>query len=270
MFDRILIPLDGSLPATSALYAGEQLADRLDADLHVLTLTGKGRDDVGLGRLIERQVARIEGRPKVDVRPLSYSVAEDIAGEFDKVDETLVVMSTWARGRVAGVFGNVAEDVLRMVRHPVVMLGPEAVIEDRWLAGPLLVTTDGSHFGDSIAPFAERFGSALDLQPQLITVVDPTKVPAGLAMAAESNSVAGLAAGMTPATGGPVAYDVLHGSEPAREIADYANRYEASMIAMSTHGRSGAWRVTSGSVAMDVVRHARCPVLLSRPPSDEG
>ncbi len=270
MFDRILIPLDGSLPATSALLASEQLADRFDAEIQVLTLIRQGRVDVGLGRIIERQVARIEKRAKVDVRPLSYSVAEDIAGEFDKVDNTLVVMSTWARGRAAGVVGNVAEDVLRLVREPVLLLGPDVEIDQGWLDGPLFVATDGSHFGDSIAPFAANIAADLKVEPRLITVVDPAKVPAGVDTAHEANAVAGLAKSMAEGRDHAIDYDVLHGHDPAGELTDYAKRYGASMIAMSTHGRSGVWRVTAGSVAMDVVRHAHCPVLLNRPATDNG
>lgn len=268
MFKRILIPLDGSLPATSALVAGELLAERLNTDLHVLTLTRKGRSEIGLSRIIERQVARIEHKPRVDVRPLSYTVAEDIAGEFDRVDNTLVVMSTWARGRAAGIIGNVAEDVLRLVREPLIMLGPHVDVYKRWLGGPMLISTDGSRFGDTIVSFAARFAAELGIEPRLATVLDPTKVPAGAGLAAEPSGIAGLAASVSADTGLRVQYDILHDRDPARGIADHAGRQEASMIAMSTHGRSGAWRLTSGSVAMDVVRRAHCPVLLNRPPAD--
>lgn len=269
MFNRILIPLDGSLPATSALVAGEELAERLNADLHVLTLTRKGRSEIGLSRIIERQVARIEHKPRVDVRPLSYTVAEDIAGEFDRVDNTLVVMSTWARGRAAGIIGNVAEDVLRLVREPLIMLGPHVDVYREWLGGPLLIATDGSEFGDSIVPFAVELATELAIEPRLATVLDPTKVPAGAGLRAETTSIAALASSMTTTTGVEVAYDVLHNQDPGRGIADHADHQETSMIAMSTHGRSGAWRLTSGSVAMDVVRRAHCPVLLNRPPADD-
>ena len=34
---------------------------------------------------------------------------------------------------------------------------------------------------------------------------------------------------------------------------------------MATHGRSGLTRITMGSVATQVVRHAPCPVLVTRP-----
>ncbi|MGB5759270.1 MAG: universal stress protein [Acidimicrobiales bacterium] len=270
MFNRILTPLDGSLPATYALVAAEDLANRFDADLQVLTLTQKGRSEIGLSRIIERQVARIEHHPRVDIRPLSYTVAEDIAGEFDRVDGTLVVMSTWARGRAAGFVSNVSEDVLRLVREPIVMVGPDTLVEDGWLDGPMFITTDGSPFGDSIVPFAGQFAVDAGLEPWLISVVDDSKIPAGVDRAGEVNAVAVLADSMEAVVGKPVNYDVLHGHEPAKAIAEYAERHDASLIAMSTHGRSGVWRLTQGSVAMDVVKHAGCPVLLNRPPAESN
>jgi nucleotide-binding universal stress UspA family protein len=50
------------------------------------------------------------------------------------------------------------------------------------------------------------------------------------------------------------------------EIADFAESLHASLIVASTHGRSGMARMVTGSTAAAIVRHARCPVLLVRPP----
>jgi nucleotide-binding universal stress UspA family protein len=49
---------------------------------------------------------------------------------------------------------------------------------------------------------------------------------------------------------------------PADWICEEAERANADMIVMSTHGRSGMGRVIHGSVAERVSRHAPCPVLL--------
>jgi nucleotide-binding universal stress UspA family protein len=51
---------------------------------------------------------------------------------------------------------------------------------------------------------------------------------------------------------------------PAEEILDAAAREGATMIAMSTHGRSGIARWILGSVAEKVVRASKVPVLLMR------
>ena len=56
---------------------------------------------------------------------------------------------------------------------------------------------------------------------------------------------------------------VLDGS-PALAIADYADRVNADLIVMTTHGRSGIERRQFGSVAGVVAHHVACPVILAR------
>ncbi len=56
---------------------------------------------------------------------------------------------------------------------------------------------------------------------------------------------------------------VLDGS-PALAIADYADRVNADLIVMTTHGRTGVERRRLGSVAAVVAHHVRCPVVLAR------
>ena len=48
-------------------------------------------------------------------------------------------------------------------------------------------------------------------------------------------------------------------------IIDYAREVNASLIAMSTHGRSGLGRLVFGSVADEVLRNSHVPVLVVRP-----
>jgi nucleotide-binding universal stress UspA family protein len=50
--------------------------------------------------------------------------------------------------------------------------------------------------------------------------------------------------------------------DPARVIANHANKARASMIVMGTHGRTGLKRLLLGSVAERTLRYARCPVLI--------
>ena len=44
-------------------------------------------------------------------------------------------------------------------------------------------------------------------------------------------------------------------------ILDYAAEVDADLIVMGTHGRRGAARLLLGSVAAEVVRRAKCPVM---------
>jgi len=48
---------------------------------------------------------------------------------------------------------------------------------------------------------------------------------------------------------------------PARAIVDLAEQEGVDLIVMPTHGRTGLMRLLMGSVAEEVVRRAKCPVL---------
>jgi nucleotide-binding universal stress UspA family protein len=61
---------------------------------------------------------------------------------------------------------------------------------------------------------------------------------------------------------------LLHG-HPAAAIVDLARETPHSLVAMTTHGRSGVGRWLLGSVADRVVRHSVGPVLMVRP-AEEG
>jgi len=52
---------------------------------------------------------------------------------------------------------------------------------------------------------------------------------------------------------------------PAPAIIDLAQREGIDLIVMATHGRAGLRRVLMGSVAEEVVRKAKCPVLTVKP-----
>ena len=58
---------------------------------------------------------------------------------------------------------------------------------------------------------------------------------------------------------------ITHG-DPAAEIVRVAAEREVDLIVISSHGRTGLGRIIFGSTAEAVVRHARCPVLVVKPP----
>lgn len=52
---------------------------------------------------------------------------------------------------------------------------------------------------------------------------------------------------------------------PEEEIINIAKEWEADMIVMGTHGRSGLNRILTGSIAEYVIKHAEIPVLITTP-----
>ena len=62
----------------------------------------------------------------------------------------------------------------------------------------------------------------------------------------------------------------LNEGHPVTEILGVAEEVNADMIVMGTHGRTGLGRLLLGSVAEQVMRKARCPVLTVRKPLPEA
>jgi len=58
---------------------------------------------------------------------------------------------------------------------------------------------------------------------------------------------------------------MLQTGVPYQVIAAEAERWNADVIVLATHGRSGLSHLVMGSVAAKVVRTARCPVLTLHP-----
>ena len=63
--------------------------------------------------------------------------------------------------------------------------------------------------------------------------------------------------------------DVLIGP-PGASILQYAEENQADLIVMSTHGKTGLTRLLMGSVAEEVVRNGKCPVLTVKQPASSG
>lgn len=66
----------------------------------------------------------------------------------------------------------------------------------------------------------------------------------------------------------PVEVHVKEG-DPASTILELADEVHADLIVMGTTGRTGLARILLGSVAEEVLRHARCPVLTVKGPVEK-
>lgn len=58
--------------------------------------------------------------------------------------------------------------------------------------------------------------------------------------------------------------------DPVATLLQMCVDYDADLLVVGTHGRSGIDRMLVGSVAEQLVRKARCPVLVARPKDYEG
>jgi nucleotide-binding universal stress UspA family protein len=176
--------------------------------------------------------------------------------------EALICMATHSRLGVGRAFlGSTAEEVLGLVSEPVLLVGPSCRYDSRPCGGELVVPLDGSPLADEILPAVRHAVTALGLRPWFVEVFGGSdELPTDVGETITVEAAARAMADVSP----EVEWEILHGRNPAQRIVQFAQLLPASLIAMTTHGRTGFRRVTAGSVAMQIVRDAPCPVLVLR------
>ena len=269
MFQRIIVPVDGSKRSWCAARMGAVIAVACDADLEIVNVVFDARQfDHARSELrsalfaeeplaVEPTMTALVGAPSSD-----DTVGSVIARHAEAVNGAMVVMSSTGRGRTAAVLGSVADDVLQAMFGPIIVIGPE-VTEFESFSGDIIVPVDGSEFSETSLPLAAAWGIAFGATAWIVEVLNEhTPKPAD---ALESSYPNRLAQDLEAQSHHDVEFDVLHGA-PANAFVDYATRNKARLIVMSTHGRTGFQRLTLGSTAASVVHEATCPVVLHRPP----
>lgn len=267
MFDKVIVPVDGSDFSWRALGPARVLASQCDASVEVLQVVVLPDDVDHAEALIDEQLERAEGVDPADVTVtvvvMGDSIASTIAGHVERAEGAVVAMSSVGRGRTAALIGSIAEELLGELFGPVVIVGPDSKLDMTDFHGELLIPVDGSDTSESALALGGAWSIALGARPWVVTVNEAGETVTG--DASESSYPSRLAHTLSDQTGREVEFEVLNG-KPERAICDFAASLPASLIIASTHGRTGFSRIAAGSVAMGIVRHAPCPVVLNRPP----
>jgi len=279
MFERILIPLDGSALAESVLIQVRRLLLRGDGELlllQVVTLPPSTEADAGepldllwarateyLGNVAARLSA--EGL-RVRSRVVEGFPAHQILEVAKKEKATLIAMSTHGRtGLSRWVFGSVTEKVLRASPIPVLAIpsflgiGGDAAprgaeeLPFRKILAPIAAEERSLEVLTPLIELARRFGSTV----RLLHVCEGPEcaIPTHeLRQAFERLRAEGVPS-----------EPLLKEGDPAVRILETCRDEGADLIAMTTHGRSGVPRWLMGSVAEKVLWASNVPLLVVRP-----
>jgi len=263
---ELIVPVDGSPTSFSAFDAAIPLARLLGIGIRLVEVAFAPRDvEFRTPQLASELGRRLDGTVDVEVTiemPLTYSsVAAAIQQVHDHQSDSLIVMASHGRGRSAAVVGSVADDLLRCIADPIMLVGPK--IEPNDFSGPVPAPFDYSTESGSALPIAAKWATILNTTPWIVNVTGKsTDIPGDVC---ETGHLALAAQELEQHFDHGVAFDQLYGDRPAMVVANAARDRKASVIVASTHGRSGLSLVTMGSVASGIVRHSSCPVLLMRP-----
>lgn len=286
MFDDLLVPVDGSDAADSAIDHAADLADRFDAAIRVLFVADTNRDSVtvvgaDVVDALEREGEEIVEGVAADVRERGVACETDvvqgdpattIADYAESQGMDLVVMPTHGRtGLSRFLLGSVTERVVRLSDVPVLTVRTHEDARTPFPYENVLLPTDGSEAADVATDRAIEFADAFDATLHAVSVVDDTALGFDVRSAAvgeeledaATEAVADVAARATDAGVENVVESVPRGRVP-QEILAYVDENDIDVVVMGTAGRSGADRVLLGSVTERVVRTSPIPVVTVR------
>ncbi len=295
MFKHILLPLDGSQLAETAIPLTVWLCRKLDAKITLLHVIEKDApteihgqrhlstdeeaaaylDQVaaqwfGSGCEVEKHVHQEE------VERVARSIVEH-SGEFSP---DLIILSAHGEGGLRDIVaGSIAQQVIALGEIPVLLLQPEQ--EGQAEAGKItkiLVPLDGEEEHEKAFSAAMDLAAELDVSIHLVRVV-PTLSTLKSEQAATGTFLPSTTSAyleisedeaenylqeklQTAGKANVRAAAELRRGDPAQEVVKSAEEFHADLILLGTHGKSGMNAFWAGSTAPKIVSRTKLPVLL--------
>ena len=301
MFQKILVPLDGSALAERALSPAVNLAQAVQGDLTYLRVPWVhpvSADEYSGGyqwlypdqaqdRTVNDALAYLDEIAKKWTREGVTIYTKVVVGDPASVildtaamlEQELICMTTHGySGLTRWMLGSVTERVLRAAPCPVLVVREPRPIRH------VLITLDGSTLAEQALEPGLEIARRLDARVTLfqVALVVPAATDVIYQMETMERSVGEYLASSTmdharlyldavaqrlADSGVQVATEVTDGFA-AQQIVDYSTSHDVDLICMATHGRTGLRRWAYGSVTEKVLRSGKCSLLVVRPDDD--
>jgi nucleotide-binding universal stress UspA family protein len=299
MFNKMLIPLDGSPSAEKVLPYARALGGALKIPVELLAAVDIGEMathiDPSKAQFLDTMLEDVERRNReylngIAARASGVQIAstiakgraEDVIIETAAVDKnTLIAMATHGRsGLNRWMLGSVTEKVLRGCENPLLVIRASEAIDpgEKVALKTVIVPLDGSDVAERVLPAVIALAKAMDLEVILFRAYHiPYTVYSGTDGYSAIDFEDLTATARDEATqyldkksqelkqqGLPKISHIAKEGLSADEIISLGRATPGNLIAMCSHGRSGVKRWVLGSVTETVVRHSGDPVLVVR------
>jgi nucleotide-binding universal stress UspA family protein len=299
MYERMLVPLDGSELAEVALPYVKELAIHLGSEVILVNVRAPAENPdepehrVYISKMATKTEQEIIKSPHL---PSGYKVkvdsviigspgllahpAEEIVDYAEKENVSLIVMATHGRTGISRwALGSVANKVARASKCPVLLIRANADVKKNVYLDKIMVPLDGSKQSETVLPYVETLAAKLRARVILLhVVVQPYKVYAGSEGVVEvpytEEEIKSLKAGAEEYlqkvsnkimdTGVTAIFEVRVGSA-GEEIIRAEGETGVDIVAMSTHGHSGFSHWGYGSITDKVLHAGNKPLLVVRP-----
>ena len=289
-FNKILVPLDGSELAETALAPALAFAEALSADIVLLRvvvpLSIKLDPDL-YQRVIDSglkgakaylnsiQIGSLFSAIHLKAETVVGKAAETIIDYAHKNEIDLIVMSSHGRSGIGRwVYGSVADKILHQAAIATAIIHPQVETEP-FAHKRILVPLDGSMRAEQALGPALKLAHAVSAELVLIrvTIMPPKLVgpvvgwpgTAAVMNEDEQEARAYLQRVQESLTSDCIQIHThIAASSVAESIIDMADKLQVDLIVMSSHGRSGIGRWVFGSEAEKTLRGAHCATLIIR------
>ncbi|HSW57373.1 MAG TPA: universal stress protein [Dehalococcoidales bacterium] len=293
MFERILLPLDGSELAEAALPYARNLAEQLEAEIYLIHICPPEHQfythmhQIYLNSIQERMLQKINaGRTAASEKKIQAEVlvGDPVKAIFDFIKMkkiNLVALTTHGNsGFKPWAMGNVADKIVRGSGIPTLLIrinSQKDLKVRRANIQNILVPLDISEVSKTALPYAIELAQKLKAGIHLFSMaqtafaqsLDSTGAGIGInwsevdkASEKGVNEFLEKTKAEVSQLGIPVEYSSILGIDAAFEILEIEKKGKVDMLVMATRGRSSIARWAFGSVAEKVLREGNLPILL--------
>ncbi len=295
MFEHLLVPLDGSHLAETALPLAAFFAQALNASVmlvHIIEhnapkevhsdhhITDSDEALIYLREVAERsfpETVRVETHVHTNEE---NDVARSIVEHLQEMAPDLVILCTHGRSGVRDIlFGSIAQQVIASGKTPVLLVRPGLMAStEQFSCRKVLLPLDGNPEHENGVAVAASLCQALNAELHLLMVVPTYGTLTGEAATTSRLMPGATSVMLEMAEMGAEEYlkhvltdlepyhlklaaEVSRG-EPVNVIEETAETVKADLIVLGTHGKAGTEAFWSGSVAPKVSGRSRVPLLL--------
>jgi nucleotide-binding universal stress UspA family protein len=265
MYQNVIVPFDGSLPARAALAPAADLAWRCGG--RVVIVNNTEASDAASRDALKSRAMSMSGADVDFWVDVGGSVGHALVEAARFRDDPIICIPV--RSKTGGlrrkpVVSAVAAEVLRESPVPVLVIGPETDVSRGLTMGEVVVALDGSAASEMALPTAVELAGGLKARVTLVGVVrEGAGGEAG--HEAEAAYLRGHRERMASEGGLDAGYELIEAVDPATGLIDRLARDDDAIVVMSTHGRSGVDDKPLGGVAQGVLLRSPRPMLFVRP-----
>ena len=290
---KILFPTDFSRCADQALAHAVFLAEKYEAEIHVLHVVTLFNDQPSiinneitetevtirkLEDIAEKQLNKVVDAESSDYMKIIAATKREISSapailqyaSDNNID--LIVMGTHGRRGLGHLLlGSTAEEVVRLAACPVFTIRELKEPKPVTKVNNILVPVDFSNYSKSALTYASEIALSYNAQLQVLHIIEETMHPA-FSISGKS-SIFDLVPGIKEdskkrankmvkeVVSDKVKFDLyIKGGRAASDIIKFAKENSSDLIVIATHGLTGLEHMLLGSVTEKVVRMAHCPV----------